>query len=123
MMKMVNLQELQRQRPKARLSDALLNSHEDKYAYVATRRVHVSDMDGHEYKSLVSYKRHVGSTHILLRGYILTRVSRHSVNMIIRNELCYRFDADDMKTSPNLHRKNKYQIRRAVVLNGERVEV
>ena len=121
MMRMVDLQELQRQRPKARLSDTSLNGHEKNYAYVAIRRVHVSDMDGHEYKSLVSYKRHVGSAYTLLRGYSLAGVSRHSVNKIIRKERCYSFDVDDMKTSPELHRKNKCQIRRAISFNQERV--
>ena len=107
MKKMVNLQELQRQRPKARLPDALLNGHENKNAYVAIWRVHVSDIDGHEYKSLVSYKRHVGPAYILLRVYSLTGVPRHSVNKIIKKELCYRFDMDDMKTSPNLQHKSQ----------------
>ena len=84
MKKMVNLQEAQRQRPKARLSNALPSGHESTLAYVAIKRVHVSGIDGHEYNSLVSYKRHVGSEHILPRGYSLTGFSRHSVNKIMR---------------------------------------
>ena len=66
MKKMVNLQEGRRQRSNAKFSNALPCGHKDPFAYEATRRVRVNDIHGHEYKTLVSYKGHVGSAHILL---------------------------------------------------------
>ena len=107
MTKMVNLQEGQRQRSKAKFSNALPCGHKDTFAYEATRRVPVNDIYRHEYKTLVSYKGHVGSAHILPREYSLTGLSRRRVNSIKRKELCYRLDVDDMKTSPDLCHENK----------------
>ena len=96
-------QEAQRQRPKARPSSALPSGHRNKLAYVAMRTIHVSDIDGHGYKSLVSYKRHVGAAHTVLKGYSLTGLSHYSVNRISRNELSCRFDVDDdTQKSPDL---------------------
>ena len=103
---------------KARFSSALPSGHENEFAYVARGRVHVSDIDGHEYKSLVSYKGYVGSAHNVLRGYSLTGLSRYSVNRISSKEPCHGVDVD-ATTSPDLHGKNKCQTTRDIFFDRE----
>ena len=123
MKKMVNLQEGQRQRSKAKSSNALPCGHKDAFAYEAIRRVRVNDIYGHEYKTLISYKGHVGSAHILPREYSLTRLPRRRVNSIIRKELCCRLDVDDMKTSPDLYHENKMSTQTSdIPIEGIEVE-